>query len=129
MGGSALHVLTRSGDTEAMVSTVVLTLLALGAAATVLVVASEAGGRDAERPTGFGAYLGDVRSGVRTWRAARCGEDRPAPAAEPVDTTIDDFLDATTVPDPAYLAVEDLTETLTRARERAARGVQGIARR
>lgn len=112
-----------------MVTMVVSTVLALATASAVLVVAGAAGGRSDERPTGVGPYLADVRAGLRSWRSERRGHARPAPAAGPVDTTMDDLFAATEVQDPAYLGVEDLTETLARARERAARGVQGIARR
>ena len=108
---------------------VLWTLLALAAAAVVLVVAGAAGDGGADRPAGLRTHLTDARAGVRTWRSERRGEAGPAPVPEPVDTTIDDLLAATAVQDPAYLAVEDLTETLARARERAARGVQGLSRR
>lgn len=112
-----------------MLSMVVSTLLALGAAAAVLVVASVAGGRNARRPAGVSTFAGDVRSGLRTWRSTRRGDARPASAPAPVDTPFEDFLAATAVQDPAYLGVDDLTETLARARQRATRGVGGLSRR
>jgi hypothetical protein len=46
-----------------------------------------------------------------------------------VDSSFDELLAAAEVDDPAYLGVEDLTDTLARARERASRGVSGITRR
>ncbi len=112
-----------------MLSMVVSTLLALASAVAVFVVAGAAGGRGHDRPAGVRAYLADVRAGMHTWRARRGGAVDGATEPEPVDTTMEEFLDATAVPDPAYLGVEDLTETLARARERAARGVGGITRR
>jgi hypothetical protein len=114
-----------------MVAVVVWTFLALVVAASVLILASVAEGRRGESGGGVRAYLDDVRAGVRTWWAARSKDAarRPTPQAEPVDTHIDDFFAATEVQDPAYVAVEDLTETLALARERAARGVSRITRR
>ena len=112
-----------------MVTMVVSTLLALGSAVAVFVVAGAAGGRGQDHPAGARAYLADVRAGLRTWRSERRGGPRPAEGPEPVDTTIADMLDTATVQDPAYLGVDDLTETLARARERAARSVGGITRR
>ena len=113
-----------------MVAAAVWTFLALVVAASVLVVASVADGRGMESG-GVRAYLDDVRAGLRTWRAARSKDvaQRPVPPAEPVDTSIEDFFAATEVQDPAYVAVEDLTETLSLARDRAARGVSRITRR
>jgi hypothetical protein len=114
-----------------MVTAIVWTLVALVVAGLVLAVASVAESRSGERAGGVRGYVADVRAGLRTWRASRSkdADARPAPQAEPVDTSIDDFLAATQVQDPAYVAVEDLTDTLARARERAARGVSGLTRR
>jgi len=114
-----------------MVAAVIWTFVALLVAASVLVVAGVAEGRDGASGVGVRAYLDDVRAGLRTWRATRSKDHagRPAPQAQPVDTSIDDFFAATEVEDPAYVAVEDITETLALARERAARGVSRITRR
>jgi hypothetical protein len=111
-----------------MLMTVVWTLLALAAAAAVLVVASVTDDRTDER--GVRAYVADLRTGLRGLRARRAGDagERPA-AAVPVETTMDDLLAAAEVQDPAYVAVEDLTDTLARARDRAARSVPGLPRR
>ena len=113
-----------------MLTMVLWTLLALATAILVLVVASAAGGDGEDRPTGVHAYLADVRAGVRTWRSERRGGTATSrPAAQPVETSIEDFFAASTERAPAYLGVDDLTDTLARARERATRGVSGLARR
>ena len=116
------------GDNDLMVAMVLWTFFMLGVAAVVLVAASVAGG-SRQGPDGVRAYLHDVRAGLRTWRAERRGEEPPVAVAEPVDTSFEEFLDATTVHDPAYLGVEDLTDTLARTRDRATRGVPGFGRR
>ena len=108
-----------------MVTLVVWTLVALAAAALVLVVASAAGGRTG----GLRTFWEDMGAGLRGLRSSGDDDARPAPTAEPVDSTIDDLLAAAEVEDPAYLGVEDLTDTLARARERATRGVSGLTRR
>ena len=115
-----------------MLTMVVWTLVALAAAALVLVVASVAETPSGDGGAGIRGYLDDVRAGVRTLRGERGREARQARRAadeDEVESTLDDFFAATEVQAPAYVAVEDLTETLARARERAARGVQGLSRR
>lgn len=111
-----------------MISMVLSALLALAAAVSVLVVAGAAGGRGGDGPAGLRAWLTDVRAGLHTLRSERRGAGR-ATDEEPVDTTIEDILASSGAQDRAYLGVEDLTQTLARARERAARGVGGISRR
>jgi hypothetical protein len=111
-----------------MISMVLSAFLALGAAAAVLVVASAAGGRGGDGPTGMRAYLADVRAGLHTLRSERRGAVRIT-GPEPVDATIEDVLDSSAGQDPAYLGVDDLTETLARARQRATRHVGGTSRR
>ena len=108
---------------------VLWTFVALVAAAFVLVVAGAAAGRTDDRGTGLRGYVRDVRAGVRTLWADRRDPAAARAADGAVDTTIDDFFAATEVHDPAYLGVDDLTDTLARARERAARGVAGLSRR
>lgn len=116
---------------------VVFTLLALAAAAVVLVVASVADHEPDDAAPGVRGYLTDVRSGLRTMRSDRprrgatggAIRQRPDRGADRGASDLDDFFDATAVQAPAYVAVEDLTETLARARERAARGVSGFTRR
>jgi hypothetical protein len=115
-----------------MLALVLGTLVALGLAVAVFVVASVAsstGRVPHDGPGGPRAYLADVRSGVRAVRHHRRDGAPTVGTAEPVDTTLGELLATTTVQDPAYLAVEDLTDTLARARERASRGVHGLARR
>ncbi|GAA2728260.1 hypothetical protein [Cellulomonas aerilata] len=114
-----------------MLTLVVWTFLALVAAAAVLVVAGSAGGRTGSLRGFFRHLVAGLRA-LRTRRTAP-GDDARADAGddsdEPVETSLDELLAAAEVDDPAYLAVEDLTETLARARERATRGVSALTRR
>jgi len=113
-----------------MLTMVVWTFVALVAAALVLVVASVAEGRSGGPSDGVRGFLRSVWAGLRGLRAGSATRsDARAAVEEPADSSLDDFFAATEVQDPAYVAVEDLTETLARARERAARGVSGLARR
>jgi hypothetical protein len=110
-----------------MLTLVVWTLVALVAAALVLVVAGAAGGQTGD----LRGFLRDLVAGLRGLRT-RPGPDEPAApvtTGEPVDASLDELLAAAEVEDAPYLAVEDLTETLARARERATRGVSGLTRR
>jgi hypothetical protein len=109
-----------------MLTLVVWTFVALAAAASVLLVAGTAGGRTGD----LRGFWRDLVAGLRRLRS------KPAPdssarfvPAQPVDTSLDDLLAGAEVPDSPYLAVEDLTDTLSRARERATRGVSGLTRR
>lgn len=114
-----------------MVTLVVWTFVALAAAAFVLVVAGAADSPGAEASAGVRGYVDDLRAGLRTLRSdrRRAGEPRPARTHVDDDADLDDFFAATEVQAPAYVAVEDLTDTLARARERAARGMSGLSRR
>ncbi|WP_298459583.1 hypothetical protein [uncultured Cellulomonas sp.] len=118
-----------------MVTMVVWTLVALAAAALVLVIASVAETPTGDGRTGVRGYLQDLRAGVRTLRGERGQHGRGARQARraadegAAESTLEDFFAATEVQAPAYVAVEDLTDTLARARERAARGVHGLSRR
>ncbi|MGY4646012.1 hypothetical protein [Cellulomonas sp. URHB0016] len=96
-------------------------LVALIVAAAVLLVASAVGGRAPEEHR---------RSPLRTFQAGLSARRHPdeeqreaavAASAEPVDVSLDEFLNATTDRGSAYLDVEELGATLHRARERAAR--------
>jgi hypothetical protein len=110
-----------------MLTLAVWTFVALAAAAAVLVVAGTAGGRTGD----LRGFWRDLVAGLRTLRS-RPAPDSPAPSAEraePVDTSLEDLLAGAEVQDAPYLAVEDLTDTLARARERATRGVSGLTRR
>jgi hypothetical protein len=109
-----------------MLTLVVWTLVALAAAALVLVVAGAAGGRTGD----LRGFWRDVVAGLRALRSRPAEDDRTAPVrvAEPVEASLDELLAAAEVDDPPYLAVEDLTDTLARARERATRGVSGLTR-
>jgi hypothetical protein len=110
-----------------MLTLVVWTLVALAAAALVLVVAGAAGGRTGD----LHGFLRDLGAGLRELRTRTAPDDgaAPVPAREPVDASLDELLAGAEVDDPAYLAVEDLTDTLARARDRASRGVSGLTRR
>ena len=111
-----------------MVFLVVWTLVALGAAAVVMVIAS--GGSDGVRSGGPRAALADVRAGLASWRARKATPEAVAAVLEPepVDTTFDEFFAAAEVEDDGYLQLDELTDTLVRARELASRGV-GLVRR
>jgi hypothetical protein len=111
-----------------MLTLVVWTLVALVAAALVLVVAGAAAGGRTGSVRGF---LQDFGAGVRELRPRTTPEDQAVPVRthEPVDASLDELLAAAEVDDAPYLAVEDLTDTLARARERASRGVSGLTRR
>ena len=106
-----------------MLTLVVWTFVALAVAAAVLVVASVAGGRTGDVRT----FARDLVAGLRDLRTRPA--ERPAPAPEPMDSSFDELMAAAEVDDPAYLGVEDLADTLARARERAGRGVSGLTRR
>jgi len=99
-----------------MISLVVWTLVALGAAALVLVVAGARNGQHG----GLRSFLRDLRAGLQERRTGRSAPSAVADA-EPVDTTLDDLFASAEVADEAYLQVEDLTETLAWAREQATR--------
>jgi hypothetical protein len=110
-----------------MLTLVVWTLVALAAAAVVLVVASAAGGRTGD----LRGFLRDLGAGLRDLRTRSAADDDapPVEVGEPVEASLDELLAAAEVDDAPYLAVEDLTETLARARERATRGMSGLTRR
>jgi len=106
-----------------MISLVLFTVLALGTAVLVLVVASMRGGHDGDARM----FAADVRAALR----ARFGRGATAPAATepaPVDATLDELFASAEV-DEAYLQLDDLAETITWARERANRvGRLGVDR-
>ncbi|RYV51764.1 hypothetical protein [Pengzhenrongella frigida] len=111
-----------------MVSLVVWTLVALAAAVVVLVVASR--GNDGSRSGGPREVLTDVRAGLASWRSRKTTPEATARVLEPepVDATFDEFFAAAEVDDDAYLQLDDLADTLLRARDLASRGV-GLVRR
>lgn len=110
-----------------MLSIFVWTLVALGAAVLVLVVASVTNGRDG----GLRSFLRDLRAGLREWRSRGIAAPVTAIEPEPVDATFDEFFAAAQVDDEAYLRVDDLTDTLAWARARASQASRsvGIGRR
>jgi hypothetical protein len=110
-----------------MLPVLVWTCVALLAAAAVAMVASAANG-DGRRGAGF---LTDLRAGVAARRHPGAEDAAAARAAEiePVDVRLDEFLRATAVDDDGYLQVDEVRDVLTKARDRAVRGVQHLGNR
>ncbi len=116
-----------------MTAVVVWTIVAFVAGAAVLLVASVAPrpGEESE-DRGLRSGLEDLRHGVlhlvgrRGDRGASAGESAQA---EPVDVRLDEFLQATAVDEDAYLRADDITDTLAKAREKAARTVPWLGKR
>lgn len=109
-----------------MVVALVWILIALVVAAGVLLLAGAASGE-----------TGDVREFVRDLRHGIAARRHPEPEqieaaaiaeAEPVDLTMDVFFSEAAVDEDAYLHVEDITDTFSRAKERAVRGMHGLTR-
>jgi hypothetical protein len=107
-----------------MLPVLVWTLVALVAAAAVVLVASATNG-EGRRGSGF---LADLRAGVAARRHPDAEDLAAARAAEiePVDVPLDEFLQATAVDDDGYLQVDEVRDVLTKARDRAVRGVQSF---
>lgn len=103
-----------------MISLLVWTFVALGAAALVMVVASLRNGQRG----GIHSFLRDLRAGLLEWRAR--GFTAPAAIAEPepVNATFDEFFAAAQVDEEPYLQVDDLTDTLSWARTQATRATR-----
>lgn len=110
-----------------MLPVLVWTLVALVAAAAVVLVASAASG-EGRRGAGF---LADLRAGVAARRHPDAEDVAATRAAEiePVDVPLDEFLRATAVDDDGYLQVDEVRDVLTKARDRAVRGVQSLGHR
>jgi hypothetical protein len=118
-----------------MAPVVIWILVALLTAGAVLLVASVADGRSS-RSSGDGNVLQLMRSGVRRSRGAGRGRGLLADArrelAETADvetSSVDEIFVIGEHQPAAYVGTEELTQTLHRARRRAARGVAQIARR
>jgi len=115
-----------------MATYLVLSLVALVVAFGVLVVAGSASGDT----VAIRDFIRDLRNGVRDLRiglAARWGrqpaddvelDDEP----EPVDLSLAALLRESAEEADGYLHVDDITETLARARDRAVKGLHGLAR-
>ena len=111
------------------------TVLALLAAGAVMLVASVAGGTSG----GMAQFLADLRAGLSRQPDAEPESDDQAddeavllPASQVGDRDGDSGIDQIFTlgrPGPGYVAPEELSETLDRARQRAARGVAMITRR
>lgn len=119
-----------------MIAVVVWTIVALVSGAGVLLVASVA---TSERGDARGEDR-DLRAGLTELRRSaarlvtgrrRAPEETEAlrAASEPVDVRLDEFLRVAAVEDDGYLQADDLTDALSRAREKAARSVPRIGRR
>lgn len=117
-----------------MVSLVVWTVVALGTAALVLAVAGGgndgARSHDGARSNGPRAALRDVRAGLAAWRLRGTASEETIAVLtpEPVDATLDEFFAAAEVADDGYLQLDELTDTLSRARDLASRGVGRVRR-
>lgn len=98
-------------------------VLALVVAAAVLLVASVASGPRAVDESPWQAF----RRGWAT-RHDSDGEEAAAAAAEPVDLSLTEFLSVTAERGEGYLQVDELADTLSRARDKAARSVSGLRR-
>ncbi|MFI2752778.1 hypothetical protein ACGIF2_04995 [Cellulomonas sp. P22] len=119
-----------------MIAVVVWTIVALVSGAGVLLVASVATGErgaDGDQDRDLRAGLAELRrsvTGLATLRR-RPPEEAEAlrAASEPVDVRLEEFLRVAAVEDDGYLQADELTDTLSRAREKAARSVPRIGRR
>ncbi|HEY5518860.1 MAG TPA: hypothetical protein VIK17_04365 [Cellulomonas sp.] len=105
-----------------MVTLLLWTFIALGAAAVVIVVASVASGQEG----GVRLFLDDLRAGVSEWRAHGSPSPTVNPEPEPVDATFDEFFASAQVTDDPYLQVDELTDTLAWARGRATRASRSV---
>ena len=100
--------------------------VAILAAVGVLVVAGSS-----QRGSGFGSFLGDLRSGLSARRATGMASSgsvnahraEPAMDTEPVDADIDDFFSFGQTSEAAYVSVEEIQGALVRARDAAARRI------
>ena len=97
-------------------------VVALGTAVVVIGAASVGDGRTG----GLRALLVDMRAGMRELRANNREPAAVVPEAEPVDTTLDELFASAPVGADAYLGVDDLTETITWAREQATRASRSV---
>ncbi|MGW6131260.1 hypothetical protein ACWFNE_14645 [Cellulomonas sp. NPDC055163] len=107
-----------------MTALIVWTLVALVAAGVVALVASAtSNGADA-------SFIRDLRAGLaarRDPRSARLSAELLD--AKPVDVPLDEFLLATQVDDDGYLHVDELRDTLGKAKLKAVRSVHELTRR
>ncbi|OIQ72863.1 hypothetical protein GALL_455070 [mine drainage metagenome] len=109
-----------------MATYLVLSLVALVVAFGVLVVAGSA-----SSDTGaIKDFIRDLRNGVAARRGRLTADDVEQEAEpEPVDLSLAALLRESAEEDDGYLHVEDITETLARARDRAVKGLHGLSRR
>jgi hypothetical protein len=108
-----------------MLPLLVWTLVALVAAAVVALIANAASSGEGLGGVGF---LTDLRAGLAARRHPDAEDAAATRAAEvePVDVRLDEFLQATAVDDDGYLQADEMRDALTKARDRAVRGVQGL---
>lgn len=106
-----------------MTALIVWTAIALVAAGVVVLVASAtSNGSDA-------SFLADLRAGLAARRDPAAAPAAELADAEPVDVPLDEFLLATQVDDDGYLHVDELRDTLGKAKQKAVRSVAGLGRR
>ena len=115
-----------------MAPVVIWILVALLTAVVVLLVASVADGRSSRD----GSFLQLMRSGVRRSRGSGRGGGLLADArrelaetAEVEHSSVDELFVIGEEQPSAYVGTEELTQTLSRATQRAVRGVTQLARR
>lgn len=101
-------------------------LVALVVAAGVLLLAGSASGGAGD----LREFARDLRNGVAARRHPEPEQIEAAAIAEvePVDTSMDVFFQEAAVDEDAYLNVDDITDTLARAKDRAVRGMHGLTR-
>ena len=109
-----------------MAAYLILSLIVLAVAVVVLLLAGSASNED-----------WDVRGFVRDLRHGITARRHPAPEqveaariaqAEPVDTSMDVFFRETAIDEDAYVNVDTIAETLSRAKDLAVRGMHGLTR-
>ncbi|QTE30538.1 hypothetical protein [Pengzhenrongella sicca] len=103
-----------------MISLLVWTFVALAAAAIVMIVAGVNSGPSG----GARGFIRDLRAGLATWRGRGTAAPAEVVSDEPVDATFDEFFAAAEVDDEPYLQLDDLTDTLTWARDHASRATR-----
>lgn len=108
-----------------MTAYLVWSLIVLVLAIGVLILA----GTESGETWSIREFVRDLRSGVTARRRARSGQPLSPNEVEdePVDISMEALFRETSVDDDdAYLRVDEITETLTRAKDMALRGVHGL---
>lgn len=113
-----------------MAPVVIWILVALATAGVVLLIASVTG----DRSGGVREFVDDLRAGLSRRQGPRegllAGARRELVEVADVETSsVDDLFAVGQPQEVAYVAAEELAETLTRAKDRAVRGVSHLTRR